>query len=120
VSDTTPAAARSIIGSRLRFDGKGDYIGGIIERAARATFEAIQADGAGFKEAWDDPSMARVRDTYRAGVRATIAAIREPSEGMIEAAWRADPLNCDVEEGGGRAVHEPVWQAMIDAALEEG
>jgi hypothetical protein len=83
----------------------------IIERAARATFEAIQADGAGFKEPWDDPSMARVRETYRVGVRATIAAIREPTEEMIgDRVVRAHGYAGDVDM---------VWQAMIDAALEE-
>lgn len=45
---------------------------------------------------------------YPAMVRAVLLAIREPSEGMRDA--------------GGRALgdYDDIWQAMIDAALEEG
>ncbi len=93
----------------------------IIERAARATFEAVQADGGGFTEPWDAPSMERVRATYRKAVAATIAAIREPSEAMIKAGNGSKPYNLTGYcEGTIHPVVQRAWPAMIDAALEEG
>lgn len=52
------------------------------------------------------------RERYLERARLAIAAMREPTEGMIEA---GDIPDCD-------APHKPadgVWRAMIDAALEE-
>lgn len=88
----------------------------IIKRAARATFEAIQADGGGFKEAWDDPSMERVRQTYLVGVRATIAAIREPSGQML---GEAHDVLLYAVKGEELEAARTAWERMIDAALAE-
>lgn len=43
-------------------------------------------------------------------VRAVLTAIREPSEGMAEQAFR----------NGACGGHEDCWKAMIDAAIAEG
>lgn len=91
-----------------------------LERAARAAFDAMQADGAGFGEPWDHALMARVRESYMVATRAVLTAIREPSEGMV----RAGGKNMDHEgatlpdELRDRALE--CWKAMIDAALDEG
>jgi len=45
--------------------------------------------------------------------RAAIEAMREPTEAMVWAG-RADHLTVDGEEWS-----KPIWQAMIDAALED-
>ena len=50
--------------------------------------------------------------------RAAIAAMREPTEGMIEAAEREDGGD-PYAEFDSRATGTDHWHAMIDAALEE-
>lgn len=76
-----------------------------IERAARALCELA-----------GNPPMAKMDGkplwmSYIPEVRTVLGAIREPSDAMIYHA-----SNSDKDE----AACEDVWQAMIDAALEEG
>ena len=97
----------------------------MIERAARASFEAVQADGAGFRDPWDHPSMERVRKTYLVAMRAALSSIREPFQsfddpiaiagGEILGVGKSPPLHWSSFDEAKR-----VWQAMIDAALAEG
>jgi len=68
----------------------------MIERAARALWEMGDAG------VWED---------WIPEVRAVLAAIREPSEAMIAAGEQAP---CHDDKGDEST---PVWQAMIDAAL---
>lgn len=64
-----------------------------------------------------------------AGVRAILQALREPSEGMIGAGWKAgaykvtggtiySEYSSDPPELGGDAP-EAIWKAMIDDLLSE-
>lgn len=84
----------------------------IIERAARAVAEKLNADAM---------AMPGKRATDADVVRAVLQAIREPSEGMVEA---AEDTREPCESGGYYSEDLPspdiVWKAMIDAALEEG
>jgi hypothetical protein len=73
----------------------------IIERAARALARR-DSNGPGDESEW--PS-------YTNDVRAVLRAIREPSEGMVEAYLRPKKMKFD----GAVAT----WQAMIDAAMGE-
>lgn len=52
--------------------------------------------------------------------RAVIAAIREPSEAMGEAANAVEVEGADLHDFVADRVAAPVWSAMIDALLEEG
>lgn len=67
---------------------------------------------------------AKNREIQRAAARAAILAMREPSEGMVEAALD-DPsaAYCDrcMQSGHERNAGHPVvtWNLMIDAALSE-
>jgi len=82
----------------------------IIERAARAAYEQGQSEGsAQFTEAWDDPALVNVRETFRRRVRAVLQAIRAPSDAMVCAALDLPP-----DEGP-----ETYYVTMIDAALKE-
>lgn len=49
-----------------------------------------------------------------------LEAIREPSEGMWDAAWRLDKIGPDAIGVPYQGIPEDMWPAMIDAALEEG
>lgn len=63
---------------------------------------------------WDDLTE-QEREKRRDDVRAVIAAIREPSEGMEDAAEAVDDPHAYGYSSAG--VH---WPAMIDALLAEG
>lgn len=105
-----------------------------LERAARALYEdwtqerSVRTEAAlnGPHPMWPEASRhTKVFWTERA--RAVLQAIREPSEGMVEAAL-GYPLPKGLmpsSEAEIQALVEPgscyhSWQAMIDAALEEG
>lgn len=76
-----------------------------IERAARAMYDTVQPEWD-----WDDPDAELLRKMYRENARAAILAIREPSEAMRE-----------VNPSQGQVIYaEDIWQAMIDAMLDEG
>ena len=74
-----------------------------IERAARALGEAI---GQHIDPDCDYDAV------VENGVRAVIAAIREPSEGMIDAMY-------DEYEGGGKGSLRDCWFEGIDTLLKE-
>ena len=75
----------------------------MIERVARAIYRH-QCELNHYADKWDE-----VNKPYFIGfARAAIAAMREPSEEMVQAAVRTT---------GG--FPKPAWHAMIDAALEE-
>jgi hypothetical protein len=88
-----------------------------IERAARALWEA---NGQPMKAQSAAPSMQIPESEpdwqrFVPQVRAVIAAIREPSEGMDDAGTEAGEL---FMTSGCHATR--CWQAMIDQMLEEG
>lgn len=60
----------------------------------------------------------RDREDLLCFTRAVLQAIREPSEGMVEAGDRAEMALGEVR-GLGVYGTERIWPAMIDAALEE-
>ena len=81
-----------------------------VERAARAMHDNVNPEWE-----WDDPDAGPLRRMYRDNARAAILAIREPTVLMTQAGLRARRAK--------EVVAWPplaVWQAMIDAALEEG
>jgi hypothetical protein len=79
----------------------------IVERVARASCEADGFDP-------DDPLCTGSEDllwtSWKAGARAAIAAMREPSEAMEQAYYAA----CDVN---GMCLWKHGYRVMIDAAL---
>lgn len=56
--------------------------------------------------------------SFASEARAAIAALREPTEAMIDAAWPlvADSLGAD--RAASREIATAVWIAMIDQALK--
>jgi len=81
-----------------------------LERAARALVDNYPLDGGESPLAWQEVLPV---------ARAVIVAIREPSEGMLEAAYR--DLNLSREDADTPDVEiTRAWRAMIDALLEEG
>lgn len=82
----------------------------IIEKAETAAWNSLLAQGvvhdAGIPDVHGELDMTRL-------VRAVLQAVRDPSSKMMEAGKYAD-------EGDSLMNAEDVWQAMIDAALEEG
>jgi hypothetical protein len=53
-------------------------------------------------------------------VRAVLQAIREPSDEMVEAAYRREGVGPDAVDVPYSLTPDDMWPAMIDAALEEG
>ena len=80
------------------------------ERVARALFEATHNMQSGWR--WHDDHLHAQWVGY---ARAAIAAMREPTEEMVEAGWQEGMAGF----GEGEEC-EPVWRATIDAALKEG
>ena len=82
----------------------------IVERVAKAIHEAAPEDN---WSGWDELTDADIssgdpgRDTRRKQARAAIAALREPTGEMIEAAWASSLA----EDAKG------TWQDMIEVAL---
>lgn len=77
----------------------------MIERVARAIFQAEYSGGEADEFRWE-----RSSDVYREQARAALMALRDPTNPMLDA-------------GRGETDWEPlaraVWDSMIDAALEE-
>lgn len=97
---------------------------GMIERVARAIYAADMSDD----EALFDMMSPSQRDVVLDIARAAIAAMREPTEGMLAGteapgAWGAEPrFVVPVGYENGPIYREQcaeIYQAMIDAALEE-
>ena len=88
---------------------------GMVERVAR-----IFDEGAYLPEGAAGILMPRKvrRSDAEALARKVIAAMREPTKGMVYAAYNlpGDPGFCD--EPGEPNTPEEYWEAMIDAALE--
>lgn len=85
-----------------------------LERAARALHRR-RVEGQHPKPdnyPWESLSR-REQAIFRADAYAILAAIREPSEAMVEAGWASE---CVIPSQSP----EGAWQAMIDAMLEEG
>ncbi len=99
----------------------------IFERAAEAAFDATVpfveralGEDAPPVQRWRDLApKAAEREIYRAIVRATLEAIREPSEAMCEAGRESDLLEWSLESGEGLdAVNvDNAWRAMVDVIL---
>lgn len=93
--------------------------GNMIERAARGAYDMMMsrlpaelAIHGPFR--WDNESEA-LREDWRASVRAAIAAMREPTEAMVDAA--AD-IDINGEYRLGERLAAEVWRAMNHAALK--
>jgi len=82
----------------------------IVERVARAIYEFSPSEGIWGSVLWDEYPEAMKGPVYGLA-RAAIAALREPTEAMIEA----------VSEGTGPATHlarKSIYIGMIDEALK--
>jgi hypothetical protein len=83
----------------------------MIEKAAQAAHGANSDVGVTYTDhgaVWTDVSVAQVR--------AVLAAIREPSEAMIDAGFNAQPL-WPMRASMDR--YAAAWRAMVDAILKE-
>lgn len=96
-----------------------------IERAALALYTADAKHGLVDHASDPLPHNLPTGETlarYIERARAVLAAIREPSEGMMTAAHEieADFDSAAGHRDRGRTYGQFVWPAMIDALLEEG
>lgn len=82
----------------------------MIERVARAAYKNWILGVEDLEPRWKDLPESH-RENMMASMRAALAELREPTEAMVDAGWHETVPNCLVR---------PCWQAMIDAALEEG
>lgn len=82
----------------------------LIERAAIALCaqSVVRLTGAPNPGEWST-NQEYMRERYRQNARAVLAAIREPTDAMINAAG----------ESGEYPTYESIWHAMIDEALRE-
>lgn len=83
----------------------------IIERTARAIAEYYNEDPDEvdtFQQTATGKDLARWR-AYAPVVAVVLQAIREPTEGMLEAVHVSDEWNADDPEG--------IWRVMIEAAM---
>jgi hypothetical protein len=80
----------------------------MVERVARAIFEAEYTGGEGDEYRWE-----RSQDAYRVQARAAIEAMREPTDAMRDAMRLA---NTNIAGGYGGPGG---WEAAIDAALAD-
>jgi hypothetical protein len=87
----------------------------LIERAAKAAYEAYYERAAGLPLAGWDGESEHAKDIARAQVRAVLAAIREPTEAVLRAGATWGTLELDGKLGRD---FTPLWQAMVDAALK--
>jgi len=85
----------------------------MIEKAARALAEQFSG-GEISTEEWLDPNGADMRVAMRRAVGAVTAALMEPSEAMLEAAWNIPP-----SDGWSDERTKVEWQAMLKAAARE-
>ena len=88
----------------------------LIERVAKAIYE--DRNGAGCMP-WRRREKAH-KEPYRSDARAAIAAMREPTEGMIDAFHTAAYLRVEWGEDPMVENSEDAYRAMIDAALNTG
>lgn len=92
--------------------------------------EPIERGALALQKAWDAhdapamlPPLTFAADEGRYLVRAVLQAIREPSEGMLEAgmdaSWPGEEAVYDDEHDSLESATRAGWHAMIDAALNE-
>ena len=84
----------------------------MVERVATAIFVARKLGRRTNLRAQGD----RTFQAHMRMARAAIAAMREPTEGMMEAAGNYENF-CAVHNYGGAPDADGLWHAMIDAAL---
>ena len=82
---------------------------GMIDRVAKVLFEDR------YITRWHEPVLEVVRDAYRRRAIAVIAAMREPTEAMIEA--HQEECAGTADEAGPLQIVK-AWQAMIDEAMK--
>ena len=92
----------------------------MVERVAKAIWEVVAVDKKIIPEKWEDY---KAQDWYRLLAYTAIAALRNPTQAMIEAGFNSGCLQrCDGEDGNWHEWHEfapeEVWTAMIDSALK--
>ena len=94
-------------------------MGEMVERVAEAIWEARVADsspisGCPSPTAWASlPSI--IKDVLTSQARAAIAAMREPTEAMVQIGYAASNAHDHMPDDIRSA-----WSAMIDAALADG
>lgn len=86
----------------------------MIERLAIALYEDYEGTNR-YQLIGEDDETQRM---YRSYARAAIKAMRKPTERMI-AIGDNTPTGHSWGDGAEYAACEPLWEAMIDAALEE-
>lgn len=89
-----------------------------IEEVARAICCPSGCEWAPCLHDGDGEEPTAVRSVYLA--RAAIAALMEPSEGMIEAGFAADDVAYRTAGQGEHATPQAMFRAMLQAALDEG
>jgi hypothetical protein len=98
-----------------------------VEKVSRAIARArgMDPDATSVTAFEGAPRACRVWESLIPSARAALTALREPSEGMVEAgdeAMRKDGLDWSLEPGEGLdgVDSRPSWRAMINQALSEG
>ena len=86
----------------------------MVERVAWAMMKATETPETGPVKEWEDQHKS-TRDSFLTKARAAIAAMREPTEGMIRAVHIVVP---DARAGRSLSLAE-VWRVMTDAALRD-
>jgi len=88
----------------------------MVDRVARAIYDAFREHAWGPPQAgtryetWDEAGP-RNKVRYTAIARATIPAMREPTEAMRNAGWPVEGLDSEFRDSS------ETWKLMIDAAL---
>lgn len=93
----------------------------MIERVAKAIYEkqpAMKAMYPPIPIPWDQASEVW-RAPFLNFARAAIEAMREPTEGMVDAAYRVSVFGADLHDFVAHDCSGPVWEAMIEEALTE-
>lgn len=92
----------------------------MVERATRAAYAKAMS---GSKNTWENARPTE-RVVWLAIITAAMDALREPTDAMLDAPWRAQPSvqlyePTDLTQVLDCVSFERVWQAMIDAALKD-
>jgi hypothetical protein len=90
----------------------------MVEKVARALWnaESVRATDRPRRVEWAEESE-KTQENWRHMARAAIEALREPTEEMCNDGW---DVGRDMVASYGFAIggETPIWQAMIDTALE--
>ena len=90
----------------------------MIERVARAIVDTWAAGAVGVEGGGWDAQDDFGKDAARKCARTAIAAMREPTDEMLDAGSAAHPAGGYVRETLLTDIIEAEWRAMVDAALE--